>query len=94
MATLRKYKCKQCSYTVVASSNPYVVTMSELYAQCYCKNCKEVVKVSAGDTYQVDVTRLKLECERCNNKVSIWTPDMGCPQCGSNMILNRDEDFF
>lgn len=93
MALLRKYICKQCSYTVVASANPYVVTASELYAQCYCSHCQKITKVSAGDTYQVDITRLQLMCDTCDGKVSIWTPDMGCPHCGGAMILSRDDLF-
>lgn len=90
MAILRNFKCKQCGYQLLASSMPYVVTMAGLYAQCYCKNCQEVVNVSAGENYQVDVTVLSLKCEKCFSPVSVWTPDMGCPKCGGTMKMNQE----
>lgn len=89
MAILREFKCKQCGFTTVASSVPYVLQMSGLEAQCYCKNCESVVSVWAGETYQIDVTRLKLECETCGQPVKTWTPDMGCPKCGGVMKMSE-----
>ncbi len=88
MAILRQFKCKQCNTEIVASATPYVPLMSGLFAQCYCKECKEVVTVEAGENYQVDVTRLKLTCRKCNKPVSVWSPDMGCPKCGGAMKMN------
>jgi Zn finger protein HypA/HybF involved in hydrogenase expression len=91
MAKLEKYKCKQCGYQLMASATPYVPAVEELYAQCYCKNCKKVFNIEAGTMYQVDVTKLQLRCETCGEPVTVWTPDMGCPQCGGAM--KRDEEF-
>lgn len=92
MAVLGKFKCKQCNYEIVASATPYVPLMSGLFAQCYCKECKTIVHVEAGENYQIDVTQLKLQCRSCNNPVSVWTPDMGCPQCGGAM--KQDDGFM
>ncbi|MCQ2959894.1 MAG: hypothetical protein MJ198_06880 [Bacteroidales bacterium] len=92
MATLEKFKCKKCNYEVMASSTPYVPLMSGLFAQCYCKQCKEVVNVEAGENYQIDVTQLQLQCRNCDKPVSVWTPDMGCPQCGGAM--KKTDGFY
>ncbi len=85
MAILRKYRCKKCGLEVIASQYPYATTMAGLYAQCYCKNCKTISTISAGENYQVDITKLNLHCESCGNTVSAWSPDMGCPECGGAM---------
>ncbi len=87
MAVLREFKCKQCGYAVVATSTPYVVLPSGIDAQCYCGKCDKIVKVTAGENYQIDVTRLNLSCETCGTPVKVWTPDMGCPKCGGGMKM-------
>ncbi|MCQ2606624.1 MAG: hydrogenase maturation nickel metallochaperone HypA [Bacteroidales bacterium] len=92
MALLKKFKCKQCNFEIVASATPYVPLMSGLFAQCYCKECNTLVTVEAGENYQIDVTQLKLQCSNCNKPVSVWSPDMGCPKCGGAM--KKDDDYL
>lgn len=88
MAIVRNYKCKKCGFEVVASAQPYTVTMSGLYAQCFCKKCDALMNIDAGENYQVDVTKLQLRCSKCGEHVSAWSPDQGCPHCGGAMKIH------
>lgn len=82
MATLIKYKCKGCGYTVNANPKGHDMIMSgEMYSY-HCKDCNEIVDVSCSHGEKPEEI-----CPKCGSKkLKKWNPRTGkCPKCGEKM---------
>lgn len=49
MATLRRYKCDKCGYTVMKDIKGHYSLMSGEYYNFSCQKCKQIVSISARE---------------------------------------------
>lgn len=90
MATLQTYRCKKCGYEVLTEPQGFYALMSGQFYNFKCKNCKEIVSLSADDLAQM---RYNPTCPNCGNDehLSTWNPIEGkCPKCNGKMEHPKD----
>ena len=90
MATLRTYRCKSCGYEVQAEPEGHFALMSGEYYMFSCKDCKEIVEISAHSLSQMNYA---VHCPECHGEnLSTWNPIEGhCPKCGGPLEEDPDE---
>lgn len=89
MATLRTYRCKGCGYEVETEpAGHYSLVRGEHY-NFSCKDCKEIVAISAHSLSQMNYS---VHCPECHGEnLSTWNPvDGRCPKCGNRMEAQSD----
>lgn len=81
MAQFRTYKCQGCGQEVHSEPQGHYALMSGEYYQFSCKDCKEIVSISAREIAEMEYA---VCCPECGSKeLSTWNPIEGrCPKCG------------
>ena len=85
MATLRRYKCDKCGYTVMKDIKGHYSLMSGEYYNFSCQKCKQIVSISARELNDMGYFP---RCPRCESKETLytWNPRDGrCPKCKGEM---------
>lgn len=85
MATLKKFVCKECGYSIWADRLGHYAIMHGNIFLFHCHNCNEVVSIPYNI---IGESRYGLKCPSCkqSSNLSMWNPvECSCPHCNSKL---------
>lgn len=85
MATLNKFICKKCGFSIWTTKLGHYAIMHGNIFQFHCHNCKEIVSIPYDI---IGESRFGLKCPSCNqySDLSMWNPiECSCPKCGEKL---------